>query len=88
MSGLTALPPDGEFLLYTTEDGQARLEVRLVGESVWLTQKQLSELFQKDVRTISEHIRNIFKEGELQEAALLRRFTHTGPAGNRSKSPP
>ncbi|MFZ3042786.1 MAG: hypothetical protein WA108_13545, partial [Thiobacillus sp.] len=74
MSGLTALPPDGEFLLYTTEDGQARLEVRLVGESVWLTQKQLSELFQKDVRTISEHIRNIFKEGELQEAAVIRQL--------------
>jgi hypothetical protein len=81
MSELTVLPPDGEFLLYTTEDGQARLEVRLVGESVWLTQKQLSELFQKDVRTISEHIRNIFKEGELQEAAVVRNFRITAADG-------
>ena len=59
----------GEILLYQTEDGLARLEVRLEGETVWLTQKQMAELFQKDVRTINEHIQNIFEEGELESGS-------------------
>jgi hypothetical protein len=72
---------NGEFLLYTTADGQARLEVRLVDETVWLTQKQMAELFQKDVRTISEHIRNIFLEGELSADAVIRNFRITASDG-------
>ena len=56
---------EGELILYTTEDGKTKIEVHLVNETVWLTQKQMGELFQKDVRTISEHIRNVFEEGEL-----------------------
>ena len=67
----------GEFLLYTTEDGVAKLEVRLVDETVWLSQKQMADLFQKDVRTISEHIRNIFREGELLADAVIRNFRIT-----------
>lgn len=67
----------GEFLLYTTEDGIAKLEVRLVDETVWLSQKQMAELFQKDVRTISEHIRNIFGEGELVADSVIRNFRIT-----------
>jgi len=51
------LPEPAEFLLYQTEDGQTRLEVRLQDETVWLTQKRMAELFQKNVRTINEHIR-------------------------------
>jgi len=75
----------GEFLLYITDDGQAKLEVRLVGETVWLNQKQLSELFQKDVRTISEHIRNIFSEGELDEKSVVRNFRITAADGKSYK---
>ena len=53
-------------VIYTTEDGQARLQVKIEEDTVWLTQKQMFELFQKDVRTVNEHIRNIFSEGELK----------------------
>ena len=58
-------PEPAEFLLYQTEDGQARLEVLLQEDTVWLTQKRMAELFQKNVRTINEHIQNISDEGEL-----------------------
>ena len=73
--------PDGEFVLYQTEDGRTRLEVRLLDETVWLTQKLMAELFQKDVRTINEHIQNIFKEGELAEASVVRKFRITAADG-------
>lgn len=55
----------GEFLLYQTEDGRTRIEVRMQNETVWLTQRQMAELFGKDTDTIGLHIRNIYKEGEL-----------------------
>jgi len=70
-----------EIVLYQTEDGQTRVECRFENENVWLTQKLLADLFQKDVRTISEHIRNIFKEGELQEVAVIRKFRITAADG-------
>jgi hypothetical protein len=73
--------PSGEFLLYTTEEGHAKLDVRLTGETVWLNQKQMAELFQKDVRTVSEHIRNIFQEGELEENSVIRNFRTTAADG-------
>ena len=53
----------GEFLLYQTEDGQVRLDVRLEDETVWLTQQMIAELFQTTVPNISMHIRNIYAEG-------------------------
>ncbi len=68
---------ESELLLHQTEDGQTRVQVRLVGETVWLTQKKLGESFQKDVRTVSEHIHPIFEEGELREEAVLREFQIT-----------
>src|SRR5438034_11248700 len=66
--------PGGEVLLYQSEDGSTRIEVRVEGETVWLSQKAMADLFQKDVRTISEHIRNIFEEGELQPDSVIRGF--------------
>lgn len=75
-------PPEStEFLLYQTEDGQTRLEVRLQDETVWLTQKRMAELFQKDVRTINEHIQNIFAEGELVPESVIRKFRITADDG-------
>ena len=56
----------GEIIIYSAASGDAKLEVRLEDESVWLTQAQLVELFQKAKSTISEHISNIFEEGELE----------------------
>ena len=76
------LPEKGsKILIYQTEDGRTRLEVRLEGETVWLNQAQLCELFDKNKRTISEHIRNIFKEGELQEEAVVRKYRTTAADG-------
>jgi hypothetical protein len=76
-------PTPAEFLLYQTEDGQTRLEVRLQEETVWLTQKRMAELFQKNVRTINEHIQNIFDEGELTPEAVIRKFRITAEDGKR-----
>jgi hypothetical protein len=75
------LPTPGEFLLYQTEDGRTRIEVRMQGDTVWLTQKQMAELFQKDVRTVSEHIKNVFSEGELVPDSVIRNFRITATDG-------
>jgi hypothetical protein len=73
----------GEILLYQTEDKKTQVQVRLEGETVWLTQRQLAELFQKDVRTVNEHIGNIFNEGELSPEATIRKFRIVQTEGNR-----
>lgn len=68
-------PPDkGELILYQTEDGKTKVEVRLQDETVWLSQKLMAELFQKDVRTVNEHIINIYTEGELLPEPTIRKF--------------
>ncbi len=74
MTNLSDKTPRSEFLLYNTEDGRTRIQVRLENETVWLTQKSMAELFQKDVRTINEHIQNIFDEGELDSESVIRKF--------------
>ena len=73
--------PDSSLILYQTEDGQTRIEVRLLDETVWLSQAQLCELFDKDKRTISEHIQNIFNEGELSQESVVRNFRTTATDG-------
>lgn len=73
----------GEFIFYQTEDGQTRIEVRVLEETVWLTQKVMAELFGKDVRTINEHIRNLFEESELQPDATIRKFRIVQTEGER-----
>ena len=67
--------------IYQAEDGQTRLTVRLDHETVWLTQKQMAGLFDKNVRTVNEHIKNIFKEGELEEPSVIRKFRITASDG-------
>ena len=74
MAELPDKPKQGELLLYQTEDGKTRVEVRLAEETVWLNQKTMAKLFQKDVRTINEHIKNIYAEGELSPEATIRKF--------------
>lgn len=74
-------PADSSLILYQTEEGQTRIEVHLLDETVWLSQAQMSELFDKDKKTISEHIRNLFKEGELIEKAVVRKFQTTASDG-------
>jgi len=67
--------------IFQTADGQVQLEVSLEQDSVWLTQAQMCELFEKNKRTVSEHIRNIFKEGELAEDSVVRNFRITAADG-------
>jgi len=60
-----------EFLIYQAEGGQTKIEVIFDGETIWLTQSQMAELFQKSNKTISEHLRNIFSDGELREHEVM-----------------
>lgn len=71
----------GELLLYQTEDGLTRVEARLVGESIWLTQAQIALLYQKERSVITKHIRNIFEEGELNHDSVCAKFAHTAADG-------
>jgi hypothetical protein len=73
----------GEIILYQTSNGETKIEVRLENETVWLTQKQLGELFQKAKATISEHIKKIFEEGELEEKSTVRYFRTVQTEGKR-----
>lgn len=77
--------PQSQLLLYQSQDGAIKLDVRLEDESVWLTQDQLSELFGKAKSTINEHIKNIFEEGELQESQTMRKFGISEFVGNLAK---
>ena len=65
-------------VLYTTDDGNTQLEVKLENETVWLTQSQMARLFGRDRTVIARHIRNIFKEGELSENITCAKFAHMG----------
>ncbi len=71
----------GELILFQTEDGQTRIEVSLCNETVWLNQAQMCELFAKSKKTISEHIRNIFRENELDELSVVRKSRTTAADG-------
>ncbi|MBM3472368.1 MAG: hypothetical protein FJX75_03730 [Armatimonadetes bacterium] len=66
--------PGGEFVLYQSEDGVSRVQVRLADESVWLTQGQMAELFQTTRPNISMHVRNVFREGELRPQATVKQY--------------
>ena len=76
-------PPSSEILFYQTEGGRSRIEVRLDENTVWLSQRLLAELFQKDVRTINEHIQNIYEERELAPEATIRKFRIVQTEGKR-----
>ena len=77
----TTEPNKGEIVIYKTKDGKTSLDVKLEEETIWLTQKQMAELFGKNRVTITEHIQNVFKEGELEEKSVCREFRHTAKDG-------
>jgi hypothetical protein len=77
------MPEKNEIIIYTTPDGKETFEVNLKKDTVWLSQKQMSELFEKDVRTINEHISNIYKEKELMKSSTIRKFRIVQKEGNR-----
>ena len=67
----------GEIIIYQTEDGLTKIDVSMQDETVWLTQVQMAELFQRDKSTISRHIKNIFAEGELDEKVVVAELATT-----------
>ncbi len=71
----------GEIILYQNQEGNIKIDVRLEDETVWLSQAQIAELFGKGRTTITEHIQNVFAEGELDEKLVCRNFRHTTPHG-------
>jgi hypothetical protein len=75
--------PDGEFILYQTEDGRTRLDVRFQGDNVWLSLNQLADLFQRDKSVISRHIKNVFEEGELQQAGTVAKSATVQTEGRK-----
>lgn len=76
----------GEFLLYQTDDGSTRIEVRMADETVWLTQKDMAELFQTTKQNISAHLQNVYDEGELQPEATVKKYLTVQTEGNREVS--
>ena len=70
-----------EIIIYQTEDGSTKIDVKFEEETVWLTQAQLCELYQTSKSNISEHIKHIFEEGELEEVSVVRKFRTTGADG-------
>ena len=73
--------PESQILIYNNTDGNIKVDVRLKDESVWLNQEQMAVLFGKARNTVSEHIQNVFEEGELKEELVCRNFRHTTPHG-------
>lgn len=74
----------GEIIIYQSPDGQTELDVRLEGDSVWLSQAQLSSLFNSDRTSVGRHIRNIYKSGELEENATCAFFAQVQQEGKRT----
>ena len=72
--------PQSERILYQTEDGRTRIQCRFENETIWLTQRLMADLFQKNVRTINEHIQNVFAEAELSPDSVIRKFRITAAA--------
>ena len=76
----------GDIVIYQTEDGGTKIDVRFEGETVWLTQQQMAELFGSSRTNIVEHIRHIYEEGELDEASTCRKFRQVRDEGGRRVS--
>jgi len=77
-------PPRSSLVLYVTEDGRSRIECRFEGETIWLSQALMAELFQVSVPTINEHLKNLFSEGELASEATIRSFRIVRTEGSRT----
>jgi len=77
---------ESEIILYTDPTGHIRVEVYFEEETFWLSQRRMAELFDKDVRTINEHLKNIFETGELEPGATIRKFRIVQKEGGREVS--
>jgi hypothetical protein len=81
MTNKPAIQTGSQFLVYQTEDGKLKIDVRFEGETVWLTQLQMAELFQTTKQNIGMHIRNAFSEGELREDSVVKESFTTAADG-------
>ncbi|MCI8401289.1 MAG: cell filamentation protein Fic, partial [Lachnospiraceae bacterium] len=81
MNGNDAPNKKSDIIIYTTEDGLAKIETTFDGNTVWLSMDQMAELFQRDKSTISRHIKNIFSEGELVRDSVVANFATTAADG-------
>ena len=79
-------PENSEIIIYQTEDGRTRIEVRMENETVWLSQAQMAELFQTTKQNVSLHINNAFAEGELTPEATVKEYLTVQNEGNRRVS--
>ena len=73
----------GEFLVYQTDDGQVKIDVRLEDETIWLTQQLMADLFQTTKQNIGQHLKNVFLEGELLENSVVKKFFTTAADGKK-----
>lgn len=72
---------ENKVIIYTTSDGQTKIDVKLEDETLWLTHTQMCELYQTNKSNISEHIKHIIEESKLQEASVVRKFRTTATDG-------
>lgn len=74
---------ENNIILYTTSDGHVNIQVQFEDDTFWLTQKRMAELFGVYVRTVNEHLQNIFKSGELEKEATIRKIRIVQQEGSR-----
>ena len=86
ITGDQSLPVKSELLLYQTEDGETRIEVRLQDETVWMTQAAMAELYQTTPQNITTHLKAIYGEGELDESATCKEYLQVQQEGSRRVS--
>lgn len=72
---------NSEIIIYQSEDGETRIDVKFTGETVWLSRQQLCELYNTGKANVSEHIKHIFEDGELDEESVVRKFRTTATDG-------
>lgn len=78
--------PAGEFIMFASEDGRVRVECRFESDTIWLSQSAMADLYAKDVRTINEHLMNIFSDGEIDQNSTIRKFRIVRQEGKRQVS--
>jgi hypothetical protein len=83
MSNESKPAPGGQFLVYQAEDGKLKIDVRFQGETVWLTQQHMAELFQTTKQNVGQHLKHIFEEGELAENSVVKAFFTTAADGKK-----
>jgi hypothetical protein len=81
---MSTVAPGGEILVYEAADGGVRVAVRLDRDSVWLTQDQMSQLFGRERSVVTKHVRNVFREGELEAGATCAKFAQVRAEGRRT----